>query len=211
MNRTRLTAAVAAGILSLATLAGCTINIGAGSDGHMDGSHMDDQSMMDDDRNADDQGEMMNGDLNMSDVMFAQMMIPHHEQAVEMSQLAPVAGASPEVQELAAEIAAAQGPEIEQMEAMLDRWGVAPMMDHSGHQMAGMVSDEDMDRLRAATGAEFDRLFLELMIAHHEGAIDMTEDPLANGEDPELRTLLEAIVETQTAEIEQMRQMLAAM
>ena len=204
MKRTRTTAALAAGILTLATLAGCTINIGAGSDGHMDGGHMDGQSMMDD-----DQGER--GDLNMSDVMFAQMMIPHHEQAVEMAELAPAAGASPQVQELAVEIAAAQGPEIRQMEAMLDRWGVGQMMDHSGHQMAGMVSDEDMERLRAATGTEFDRLFLELMIAHHEGAIDMTEDPLANGEDPELRALLEQIVQTQTAEIEQMRQMLAAL
>lgn len=204
MKRMRMTAALAAGILTLATLAGCTINIGAGGDGHMDGGHMDGPSMMDD-----DQGER--GDLNMSDVMFAQMMIPHHEQAVEMAELAPAAGASPQVQELAAEIAAAQGPEIRQMEAMLDRWGVGQMMDHSGHQMAGMVSDEDMERLGAATGTEFDRLFLELMIAHHEGAIDMTEDPLANGEDPELRTLLEAIVETQTAEIEQMRQMLAAL
>ena len=204
MKRMRMTAALAAGILTLATLAGCTINIGAGGDGHMDGGHMDGPSMMDE-----DQGER--GDLNMSDVMFAQMMIPHHEQAVEMAELAPAADASPQVQELAAEIAAAQGPEIRQMEAMLDRWGVGQMMDHSGHQMAGMVSDEDMERLGAATGTEFDRLFLELMIAHHEGAIDMTEDPLANGEDPELRTLLEAIVETQTAEIEQMRQMLAAL
>ena len=211
MNRTRTTAAMAAGILTLATLAGCTINVGAGGDGHMDGGHMDGQSMMDDDQGADDRGGMMDGDLNMSDVMFAQMMIPHHEQAVEMSALAPAAGASTEVQELAAEIAAAQGPEIEQMEAMLDRWGVQKMMDHSGHQMAGMVSEEDMERLRAATGAEFDRLFLELMIAHHEGAIDMTVDPLENGEDAELRTLLEEIVETQTAEIQQMQQMLAAM
>lgn len=66
-----------------------------------------------------------------------------------------------------------------------------------------------MDRLQAAQGADFDRLYLELMIAHHEGAIAMTQDPLANGDDPELRTLLEAIVTTQTAEIEKMRQMLA--
>lgn len=206
MNRTRMTATIAAGILSAAAISGCTINIGASGDGHMDGGRMDGQSMMDDDR-----GGMMADDLNMSDVMFAQMMIPHHEQAVEMAALAPGAGARPEVQELALEIAAAQGPEIEQMEAMLDRWGVGQMMDHSGHQMAGMVSDEDMDRLRAASGTEFDRLFLELMIAHHEGAIDMTEDPLANGEDPELQELLRAIVEAQTAEIEQMKQMLAAL
>jgi uncharacterized protein (DUF305 family) len=97
------------------------------------------------------------------------------------------------------------------MEAMLDRWGVPQMMDHSGHQMAGMVSDEDMDRLRAATGPAFDRLFLEFMIAHHEGAIVMTEDPLANGTDPELQTLLREIVEAQTAEIAEMQAMLDRM
>ena len=211
MKNARPAAAIAAAILAIASLSACTINIGAGSDGHMDGGGTDDQSMMDDRDSDDNGGPMMDGDLNMSDVMFVQMMIPHHEQAVEMAELAPGAGASPEVQELAAEIAAAQGPEITQMEAMLDRWGVGQMMDHSGHQMAGMVSDADMDRLRATSGAEFDRLFLELMIAHHEGAIDMAQDPLANGEDPELRTLLEAIVEAQTAEIAQMQQMLAAM
>lgn len=211
MKNARPAAAIAAAILAIASLSACTVNIGAGSDGHMDGGGMDDQSMMDDRDSDGNGGPMMDGDLNMSDVMFVQMMIPHHEQAVEMAELAPGAGASPEVQELAAEIAAAQGPEITQMEAMLDRWGVGQMMDHSGHQMAGMVSDADMDRLRATSGAEFDRLFLELMIAHHEGAIDMAQDPLANGEDPELRTLLEAIVEAQTAEIAQMQQMLAAM
>ena len=211
MKNARPAAAIAAAILAIASLSACTINIGAGSDGHMDGGGMDDQSMMDDRDSDGNGGPMMDGDLNMSDVMFVQMMIPHHEQAVEMAELAPGAGASPEVQELASEISAAQGPEITQMEAMLDRWGVGQMMDHSGHQMAGMVSDADMDRLRATSGAEFDRLFLELMIAHHEGAIDMAQDPLANGEDPELRTLLEAIVEAQTAEIAQMQQMLAAM
>lgn len=209
--RIRRIAAMGAAAMTVAALAtGCTINIGAGShdDGHMDSS----TSMMDDeDRGEPSAAGEADTQLNMSDVMFAQMMIPHHEQAVEMSALAAGAGASSEVQALADEIAAAQGPEIRQMEAMLDRWGVGQMMDHSGHQMAGMVSDEDMDRLRAATGPDFDRLYLELMIAHHQGAIDMTRDPLANGSDPELRTLLEAIVTTQTAEIEQMQQMLDAM
>ena len=211
MKHVRPAAAIAAAILAVASLSACTINIGAGSDGHMDGGHMDDRSTTDDRSMMDDESGPDRADLNMSDVMFVQMMIPHHEQAVEMAELAPGAGASPEVQELAAEIAAAQGPEITQMEAMLDRWGVGQMMDHSGHQMAGMVSDADMERLRSARGVEFDRLFLELMIAHHEGAIDMAQDPLANGEDPELQTLLQAIVEAQTAEIAQMQQMLTAL
>lgn len=193
MKRTIL--ALSAALTSVLLISGCTtINLG--------GSHMDspDTSMMSPDSGA-----------TMSDVMFAQMMIPHHEQAVEMSALAGPNSASAEIVDLAGRISAAQGPEIAQMEAMLDRWGVPQMMDHSGHQMAGMVSDEDMDRLRAATGPAFDRLFLELMIAHHEGAIDMTEDPLENGTDPELQTLLREIVEAQTAEIAEMQAMLDQM
>lgn len=188
----RITLALSAAVATVLLVSGCTtINLG--------GSHMDspDTSMMSPDSGA-----------TMSDVMFAQMMIPHHEQAVEMSALAVPNGAGPEIVDLAERISAAQGPEIAQMEAMLDRWGVPQMMDHSGHQMAGMVSDEDMERLRAATGPAFDRLFLELMIAHHEGAIAMTEDPLENGTDPELQTLLRAIVDAQTAEIAEMQAML---
>ncbi|MDP1877535.1 MAG: DUF305 domain-containing protein [Actinomycetota bacterium] len=196
----RMTLTIAAAALAMTGLAGCT-TITMNHDGGptVPGSAA---------------GQMMgNDDASMSDVMFAQMMIPHHEQAIEMSALAPANGASPEVLELAAAISAAQAPEINQMRAMLERWGVPmTMADHSGHggmAMTGMVSDEDMDRLQAAQGADFDRLYLELMIAHHEGAIAMTQDPLANGDDPELRTLLEAIVTSQTAEIEKMRQMLA--
>lgn len=192
-------------LLTAAVLSACTINIGTAGDDHGPGMHGGSSASA-----GAPAGEEAS-EVNMSDVMFAQMMIPHHEQAVEMAELAAPAGASPQVQALADEIAAAQGPEIAQMEAMLDRWGVSQMMDHSGHQMDGMVSEADMERLRAATGADFDRLFLEFMIAHHEGAIAMTEDPLANGSDAELRTLLQSIVTTQSAEIERMRQMLATM
>lgn len=143
-----------------------------------------------------------------SDLMFVEMMIPHHEQAVEMAVLAPTHGASPDVMALAAKIASAQGPEIVQMQGMLSRWGVSEMSDHSGHQMEGMVDASGMEELDAASGAEFDRLFLKLMIEHHLGAIAMAQDPLANGDDPELNTLLGAIVEAQAAEIEQMEKML---
>jgi uncharacterized protein (DUF305 family) len=198
MRITRITAAAAAVALSV-SLSACSLTVNAG-DGHGD---MDNAAgMMDDAADS--------GDLNMSDVMFVQMMIPHHEQAVEMAALAPTNGAGAEVQELAAEIAAAQAPEIAQMEQMLDRWDVQPMMDHSGHQMDGMISEADLEQLEAARGPEFDRLFLEAMIEHHEGAISMAQDPLANGEDAELQDLLDAIVTTQTEEIAQMKQMLAA-
>ncbi len=146
--------------------------------------------------------------VGASDLMFVEMMIPHHEQAVEMALMAPTHGAAKEVLALAAKIAEAQGPEIVQMQGMLSRWGVSEMSDHSGHQMDGMVDASGMAELDAASGAEFDRLFLKLMIEHHLGAISMAQDPLANGDDPELNKLLRAIVEAQAAEIEQMEKML---
>lgn len=144
---------------------------------------------------------------NEADVHFAQMMIPHHEQAVEMADLADDrAGA--EVGELSEEIRDAQGPEIEQMQQMLQDWGEdsGEDMDHS--DMAGMLSEEQMQELGASEGEEFDTLFLELMIEHHEGAVDMSETVLEEGSSPEAGELAEEITETQDEEIEQMHLML---
>lgn len=138
-----------------------------------------------------------------TDVMFAEMMIPHHQQAIVMSELALTRSQNADVIALAKEIRAAQAPEIEQMKS----WG-ADGEEHMGHQMMGMLSDAEIDALKAATGTEFDQLFLKGMIAHHEGAIDMAQMILASKND-EVRTLGEAIVSTQTAEIERMKSMLA--
>lgn len=157
---------------------------------------------------AQESNPAITAEVNASDLMFVEMMIPHHEQAGEMALLAPTHGANPEVLALAAKIASAQGPEIEQMRAMLDRWGVSEMMSHTGHQMDGMVSASGLKDLDEASGAEFDRLFLTYMIGHHEGAIAMAQDPLVNGDDAELNALLKAIVSAQNAEIEQMNMML---
>lgn len=154
---------------------------------------------------------MMNqgiGTMMDADVMFLQMMIPHHEQAVEMSNLAASNGASPEVQKLADTIAAAQGPEIEQMQSWLDDSGAGSMMgNHAGH-MAGVLSDEAMSELKAAQGADFDRLYLQGMIGHHEGAVAMAQDVIDNGENPTVIALAKKIIDAQTAEIAQMKQML---
>lgn len=205
-KRRRAIAAIAAlAMTSGIGLAGCSLTIGGD---HSSGSMMgDDESMMD-----------PAGDANAADVMFVQMMIPHHEQAVEMSRLAPGRASDPRVLDLATRIEAAQDPEIEQMRGMLERWDVPEMMDHSGHGgmegmesmgMAGMVSEEDLDTLAASSGAEFDQRFLEHMIEHHRGAIDMAEDAIRDGADPELRTLLDAIVTAQEAEIAEMEAILA--
>ncbi len=151
--------------------------------------------------------------FNDDDVMFAQMMIPHHEQAIEMSDIAldPTIGASEEVRQLASEIKAAQDPEIAQMTSLLERWRqpLVPMddMDH-GSMMKGMLSPDDMIRLGQLTGPEFDVAWIEAMINHHEGAIAMAEEVLKNGENLEIRTLAESIIATQQVEIDVLRKLL---
>ncbi len=153
---------------------------------------------------------------NMADLMFVQMMIPHHEGAIEMSDLLLAkSGIDSEVIELAEQIKAAQAPEIEQMEAWLDDWGIPQMggmggMDHGG--MGGMdgMTEEDMEALENASGSEAAELFLRQMIVHHEGAIDMAQLVLDDGEHPGVRQLVDSIIVSQTAEIAQMRSMLAS-
>jgi len=153
-------------------------------------------------------------DFDQADVMFAQMMIPHHEQAIEMSDIILAKdGVDPDVVDLAEEIKAAQGPEIEQMESWLDEWGVPSMMDADAMGamggMGGMLSDEEIGELEAADGATGTTLFLEGMIEHHEGAIDMAEQHQENGKSDEALELSAAIIVAQTDEIERMQQLLA--
>jgi len=146
---------------------------------------------------------------NESDVAFAEMMIPHHEQAVEMANLATRRAESQEVKDLATAIEAAQDPEIQTMRGWLESWeedGTSHEM--SPDEMPGMVDGKAMGDLGKATGAEFDRLFLTLMIAHHEGAIAMAQSEKSDGVHKGALSLADAIIETQTAEIKRMRTML---
>lgn len=155
-----------------------------------------------------------------TDAAFAQSMIPHHQQAVEMADLAlaPNSGASPEVQALATQIKNAQGPEIDQMNQWLQAWRVGSGnashdmggMDHDmgGITMTGMMSGKQMDRLMKASGTNFDTLWLTMMIEHHEGAIQMAEQVAASSSNPEVTALAEQIIIAQQDEINQMRQML---
>ena len=139
---------------------------------------------------GDDSTSGQSADTNNADLAFTMMMIPHHEGAIEMSDvLLSKSGVEPEVAELAEQIKGAQGPEIEQMTTWLDDWDQAvpdpdammdDNMDHSGGMMmSGMMSEADMASLGNATGTDFDRMFLEMMILHHEGAIEMAEEELA--------------------------------
>lgn len=151
--------------------------------------------------------------FNDADVTFAQMMIPHHEQAVEMAELAETRASDPEVKELAAKIKGAQDPEIKTMTGWLTTWGKpVPSPGAAGHDtahgMPGIMSGEDMTRLREARGAEFDRLFAELMIAHHNGAIEMARTEQTQGADPKAKDLARTIETVQQAEVAQLRGLL---
>ncbi|WP_116947916.1 DUF305 domain-containing protein [Jiangella endophytica] len=149
-------------------------------------------------------------DFAPADVEFARQMIPHHAQAVEMAGMLPADGVSAELTELAAAIADAQQPEIDQMTAMLDRWGYVPPPLEGGHahEMAGMLTEDDLAALDAATGVEFERMWLTMMIEHHEGAIEMARSVLDDGIDTQARELAEEIVDVQQAEIVRMERML---
>ena len=155
-----------------------------------------------------DQVQSLTSELIPDDAMFLAMMIPHHEQAVEMSKLAATNGASPEVQKLASTIAAAQAPEITQMQGLLQAAGaLGEIGKHTGH-MDGLLSEEQINELRNARGADFDRLYLEGMIAHHEGAIAMAQNVIDSGGNPAVVTLAQTIIDAQTSEISQINQLL---
>jgi uncharacterized protein (DUF305 family) len=157
------------------------------------------------------------GDHSDADVMFAQHMIPHHQQAVEMSDIVLAKqGVDPRITELAKAIRAAQDPEIKQMQAWLDQWGNPPMPPmkkaEGGHDMEGMsgdamgmMSDEQMTALKNAKGVEANKLFLTGMIGHHEGAIDMAQNEIEDGRFAPAIEMARAIVKSQTEEIDTMK------
>ncbi|WP_099251833.1 DUF305 domain-containing protein [Mycobacterium sp. shizuoka-1] len=149
---------------------------------------------------------------NADDVMFAQMMIPHHQQAVELSGLAPQHTSNQALLTLASAIAAQQQPEIQAMKALLLQWEIDPdaMDDHAGHggAMQGMVDDATMARLGSLNGPEFDTLWLQAMIGHHQGAIEMAKAEIANGRSADMIAMAKTMVTAQQAEIDQMKQML---
>jgi uncharacterized protein (DUF305 family) len=150
--------------------------------------------------------------FNADDVAFATNMIPHHQQAVDLSALVPDRSTNPELLELATRISAAQQPEIETMKVFLVQWKENPDTGsgHGGHgsAMAGMVDEATMTKLQSLSGAEFDTLWLETMISHHQGAIEMAKAEIANGENVDAKRLAQTIIDTQQAEIGQMKQML---
>jgi len=130
-------------------------------------------------------------------------MIPHHQQAVQMAGLAETRAADTEVKSLAAQIKAAQDPEIKTLTGWLTAWGkpVEPPQGHSGHAMPGMMSDAETGELTAATGMDFDRMFAQMMIAHHNGAIQMAKDEQAGGANSDAKALAATIERAQADEV----------
>lgn len=155
--------------------------------------------------------------FNDADVAFAQNMITHHQQAIEMASLAldPASGASSEVTDLAQRIKAAQDPEVSMMSGWLDHWHEPMTMDSAaGHDMGsmhsaeGMMSSEDMDQLMRLSGAEFDRAWLQGMIEHHRGAITMAEQIKDEGDNPDVLALADQVITAQQAEVDEMTSLL---
>lgn len=190
MNLNPLAALIAATALAI-SLSSCTININV----------------------PPSPGQQMMGGMNSSNTaveMFAEGMIPHHQQAIDISNLALTHSTSPEILDLARRIIAGQTPEIELMERWLDENDSDSMMRMMGEtDMGGMASDAEMAELETLSGSDFDRQFLTLMITHHEGALHMVH-MIDGSTEPEVKGLAQDIVRVQTAEIEEMTQLLEA-
>jgi uncharacterized protein (DUF305 family) len=153
---------------------------------------------------------------NQADITFLQGMIPHHAQAITMAQMATSRATSPQVKALASRIEAAQNPEIQQMSTLLKSWGAPvpaptenmPGMQHEPGQMPGMMNNAQMQQLTSSSGPAFDRMFLQMMIAHHQGAVSMAQTELAQGSNPNARQLAQKIITDQRAEIGEMQTLL---
>lgn len=202
---TRSRALSAAGAVLALALAGCSgdHDATAGSPMHQGSMHPTSGTATSADPSA---------DHDQADVMFSMMMVPHHEQALEMAELVPSRSDDPALRDLAQRIEQEQQPEIDRMRGWLDSWGAgsASGMGSMGHSMTGMMSDGDMAELASLKGAAFDRRWLTMMVEHHEGAIEMAQDVLRSGRHAGTRELAGAVIETQQREIDEMTAMLAS-
>lgn len=208
MKRSLVLAAVSAGTAAV-VLAGCAG--GSGTTSATNGSSMMSGGST---AAAAPTGTPASGPHNQADLAFATDMIPHHTQAVQMSDMAAAAATNAEVKTLAADIEDAQDPEIAQMSGWLAGWGATVPSGTSmgmGTGMGagtGMMSDADMTDLGKATGATFDRMWVTMMITHHQGAVTMAQTELADGENVDAQTLARSVVTSQTVQIAQLQALL---
>jgi uncharacterized protein (DUF305 family) len=189
----------AATLAAVMALAGCSTPGSSGSSSSMPG--MDHSTMG-------SSAAPAAADHNGSDTMFVQGMIPHHAQAVEMSDIIlKKQGIDARITALATKIKAAQAPEIDKMTGWLKAWN-EPTQATGGHSMTGMMSGEDLTKLDTAQGAEAAQLFLRQMIAHHEGAVEMANAEVRSGKNAEAIQLARDIAASQTDEIQEMKDLL---
>lgn len=198
---------------ALATAAAATLIVSGCSDGGDDSQNEQTAS-----------SSQASAQFNDADVTYAEGMIMHHQQAVEMSDIILAkSGVDPDVVEMAKQIKKAQGPEIKEMQTWLEDWG----QDDSGHEghggdsesgdemskmgHEGMVSPEDIKKLKDADGEQASKLFLDQMIEHHEGAVKMAEDHREDGKNPDAVELSKNVIKDQKAEIKEMRTMRASL
>jgi uncharacterized protein (DUF305 family) len=150
--------------------------------------------------------------FNDPDIAFATQMIPHHQQAVEMADiLLAKTGVDSRVVDLAKKIKAAQTPEITTMTSWLKTWGQPSPQPMDGMAMNGMMSQDDMNALTNASGTASSQLFLQQMIQHHQGAIDMANEELSTGKNADALALAKTIIDAQKAEIATMNEILATL
>lgn len=184
--------------LLLATIASLAINRG-------DRDDRDGRKGMD--RHSDSSYGKASGNYSGADIMFLQKMIPHHQQAIDISNLALKVTKDSELKELATIIARDQTAEIVQMKAWLKDAGASEDMGHAMDGMGGMLSDSELTELKAAKGSAFDRLWLQGMTNHHDGAIHMTQ-MIEDAQNAEIKAFGNKVIADQSAQIAQMKEML---
>ena len=182
---------LAAAVLSLSVNRSDTTNVMGSGSGHM--GHGSSSSS--------------NANYTGADIMFLQMMIPHHQQAIDISNLAMKSSQDPELIELAKIIARDQAAEIKQMKAWLTDAGASEDMGHSMDGMGGMLNDDELAALSAATGKEFDVLWLKGMTEHHDGAIHMTQ-MIEDAQNSDIKEFGTKVIKDQSEQIAQMKKML---
>ncbi|WP_433668239.1 DUF305 domain-containing protein [Nocardia sp. CA-136227] len=214
MFSTRLEFALIAATAATALVAaGCSSNDNEGSKATTTTAAVDHGTMpgMDHGKTSTSAQAATRSDFNDADVTFLQMMYPHHAQAVEMAKLVPTRSQNQELLTLAKAVEAAQTPEMQQITTLLQSFGKpAPSADMGGHAgMDGMMTKDQMAKLESLSGPEFDKLWMQMMIEHHKGAITMANTELAQGTNADSKAMAQAIVNAQQQEIDQMNKMLA--
>ncbi len=205
-KRSLLAGAAAVGATLALLVSGCS-DVGAESAEHDHATHEHEQT-----------AQPADGTHNQADVTFARDMIPHHEQAIVMSDIILAKqGIDPRVTELATQIKAAQGPEIATMKQWLTQWGAPTASGHEGHDMGGdhaamgMLTEEQLEQLRRSQGVDAGRQFLSGMIAHHEGAVAMAQIEADTGQAQDAVDLADHIIESQQREIDTMKGILGSL